>query len=159
MFLILFSCFALFSPLAYLQWTWNPFVGKTDENMTKHIEKRKSRVKCQQKFWEVEWSKHGNSCIGPSGRKGGDSKLISTWSGYHTIGTGKHDIMINLSHTTEIIILLFGNNSMALFSNHTPFSFAKKMIVIDIVDFFRHWNAEHVWSKPDISFHRKKNEL
>lgn len=43
--------------------------------------------------------------------------------------------MIILSHTTEII-LLFGNNSMALFSNHTPFSFAKKMIVIDIVFFF-----------------------
>lgn len=131
MFLIFFSSFCSFSSLAYPQRTWNPFVGKT-KTWQNILKKSKSRVKCQQKFWEVEWSKRGNSYIGLSEGKGGDSKLISAC---HTIGTGKtweHDQFVPY----YVIILLLGNDLMALFFHHTPFSFAKTMIISDIVFFF-----------------------
>lgn len=51
--------------------------------------KSKNKVKYQQEFWEVEWSKCGNSYIGPWGGRRADSRLISAWLGCHTIGTGK----------------------------------------------------------------------
>lgn len=154
MFLIFFSSFCSFSPLAYPQRTWNPFVGKT-KTWQNILKKSKSRVKCQQKFWEVEWSKCGNSCIGLSGGKGGDSKLISAC---HTIGTGKtpeHDQFVPY----YIIILLLGNDLMALFSHHTPFSFAETMIVSDIVFFFHRWIKVLVWRNQTSAFIEKKNQL